>query len=282
MEDFPCRNFSIFWKGARFQGPSSGFLPAGTWSVPLSGTRGSGSFLDAGGNDIGAPLRQNPVPLNLLSWVPLKPELILNPGEDRFLRAGEIGRDDTGNGFLKISLVLRVPRTEGIGSLIVLRDSMTNGLDLALGSSSIGTRVHSRRRIGNEACESMDSSESSLDLTTEIEELRNAAIGVAPPPPGGDRLSPVGPLSVIGVEEVVNWRKKFCLPDDVTIRIPGPFDRVSDFELGEIPVYQGFFESGFGDQIPSLVAEISKAVKISPGQLNPPSWRILIAMQNLV
>ena len=158
---------------------------------------------------------------------------------------------------------------------------MTNGLDLALGSSSIGTRVHSRRRVGNEACESMDSSESSLDLTAEIEELRNAAVVEAPPPPGGDRLSPVGPLSVIGVEEVANWRKKFCLPDDVTIRIPGPFDRVSDFELGEIPVYQGFFESGFGDQIPSLVAEISKAVKISPGQLNPPSWRILIAMQNL-
>ncbi|KAF3571741.1 hypothetical protein F2Q69_00059933 [Brassica cretica] len=32
-----------------------------------------------------APLRQDPVPLVLLAWVPLKPELILNPGEDRFL-----------------------------------------------------------------------------------------------------------------------------------------------------------------------------------------------------
>ncbi|KAH0868459.1 hypothetical protein HID58_075481 [Brassica napus] len=120
---------------------------------------------------------------------------------------------------------------------------MTNGLDLALGSSSIGTRVHSRRRVGNEACESMDSSESSLDLTAEIEKLRNTAVGEALPPPGGDRLSPVGPLSVIGVEEVANWRKKFRLPDVVTIRIPGPFDRVSDFEPDEIHVYEGFFES---------------------------------------
>ncbi|KAG2281083.1 hypothetical protein Bca52824_052303 [Brassica carinata] len=158
---------------------------------------------------------------------------------------------------------------------------MTNGLYLALGSSSIGTRVHSRCSVGNEACESMDSSECSLDLTAEIEELRNAAIGEAPPPPGGDRLSPVGPLSIIGVKEVANWRKKFRLPNDVIIRIPGPFDRVLDFELGEILVYEGFFESGFRDQILSLVAEISKAVKISPGQLNPPSWRILIAMQSL-
>ncbi|KAF3593595.1 hypothetical protein DY000_02023416 [Brassica cretica] len=140
-----------------------------------------------------APLRQDPVPLILLSWVPLKPELILNPGEDRFLRAGESRRDDTGNGFLKISLVLRVPRTEGIGSLI----------------DDKRTRSHPRLLFD-----------------------RNAAVGEAPPPPGGNRLSPVGPLSVIGVEEVINWRKKFRLPGDVTIRIPGPFDKVSDFELG--------------------------------------------------
>ncbi|WZZ15692.1 hypothetical protein YC2023_108781 [Brassica napus] len=158
---------------------------------------------------------------------------------------------------------------------------MTYRLYLTLGSSLIGARVHSRRRVGNEACESMDSSESSLALTAKIKELRNAAVGEAPPPPGGDRFLPVGPLSIIGVEEFANWRKKFYLPDDVIIRIPGPFDRVSDFEPDEISVYEGFFESGFRDQIPSLVAEISKAVKISPGQLNPPSWRILIAMQSL-
>ena len=65
----------------------------------------------------------------------------------------------------------------------------------------------------------MDSSSSSLDLTAEIEELRNATAGEALPPSGGDRLLPVGPLSVIGVEEVANWRRKFHLSDDVTIRI---------------------------------------------------------------
>ncbi|KAF3577115.1 hypothetical protein DY000_02031497 [Brassica cretica] len=36
MEGFLYRKFSISWKGARFQGPNSGFLLAGTWSVPLS------------------------------------------------------------------------------------------------------------------------------------------------------------------------------------------------------------------------------------------------------
>ncbi|KAG5393571.1 hypothetical protein IGI04_023534 [Brassica rapa subsp. trilocularis] len=35
MEGSPYRKFSIFWKGARFQGPNSEFLLEGTWSVPL-------------------------------------------------------------------------------------------------------------------------------------------------------------------------------------------------------------------------------------------------------
>jgi len=120
MEGSPYRKFSISWKGARFQGPNSGFLLAGTWSVPLSGTRGSGSCVEAGGNNTGvffpnslplisrfchqsrgitsalkptgvahsqqAPHRQDPVPLISIAWVALKPELILNRSEDRFLR----------------------------------------------------------------------------------------------------------------------------------------------------------------------------------------------------
>ncbi|KAF3535649.1 hypothetical protein F2Q69_00023595 [Brassica cretica] len=53
MGGSPYRKFSIFWKGAQFQGPNSRFLLAGTWSVPLSETRGSGSCLEAGGNDTG-------------------------------------------------------------------------------------------------------------------------------------------------------------------------------------------------------------------------------------
>ncbi|CAG7894139.1 unnamed protein product, partial [Brassica rapa] len=44
---------SISWNGARFQGPNSRFLLAGTWSFSLSGTRGSRSCLEAGGNDTG-------------------------------------------------------------------------------------------------------------------------------------------------------------------------------------------------------------------------------------
>ena len=57
----------------------------------------------------------------------------------------------------------------------------------------------------------------------------------------------MGPLSSTEVDEVANWRAKYHLSDDVVIRIPGPIDRVSDFEVDEVPVYEGFFESGFRD-----------------------------------
>ncbi|KAF2607820.1 hypothetical protein F2Q68_00044617 [Brassica cretica] len=225
MEGSPYRKFSISWKGAQFQGPNSGFLLAGTWSVPFSGTRGSGSYLEAGGNDTGvffpnslplisrfrhrsrgitcalkstgvahsqqAPFRQDPFPLVLLAW------LLLSSGYDEAgililscVQAGENRRDDAGNGLFKVFVF-----SGNTLFLLILYSEpsrMTDGFDLVLGSSSIGTRVHSRHRVGNEVCESMDSSSSSLELTAKIGELRNATAGEALPPPGGDRLSPVG------------------------------------------------------------------------------------------
>ncbi|KAF2577197.1 hypothetical protein F2Q68_00004633 [Brassica cretica] len=53
MEGSPYRKSSISWKGGRSLGLVPGFLLAGTWSVPLSGTRGPGSCPEAGGNDTG-------------------------------------------------------------------------------------------------------------------------------------------------------------------------------------------------------------------------------------
>ncbi|KAF2577460.1 hypothetical protein F2Q68_00006736 [Brassica cretica] len=110
--------------------------------------------------------------------------------------------------------------------------------DLALDSSSIGDR--------------------------EVKNPSRVVVEAVSPAVEVDRFLLVGPLSTIGVEEVVNWREKCHLPDDVVIRIPGPIDRVSDFEVDEDPVYEGFFESSFRDRIPSLVAKVSEALEISP------------------
>ncbi|KAF2570058.1 hypothetical protein F2Q70_00003588 [Brassica cretica] len=154
--------------------------------------------------------------------------------------------------------------------------------DLALEFSSIGGRIRSKKeRSSVGSSESMDFSGSLLDLTAEVENLSRKVVDLGPSSAEVCEFPPVGPLSSIGVNEVANWRAKYHLSDDVVIRIPGPIDRVSDFEVDEVPVYEVFFESGFRDQVPSLVAKVSEALEISPGQLNPPSWRNLTALQNL-
>ncbi|KAF2557432.1 hypothetical protein F2Q68_00016794 [Brassica cretica] len=137
--------------------------------------------------------------------------------------------------------------------------------DLALDSSSIDGRVRSKKqRSGAGPSESMDSFGSSLDLTMEVENPSRAGTGVASPSPRTNRFLPVGPLLSIGVEEVASWRVRYHLPDNFLIRISGPIDRVSDFEADDVPVYEGFFESGFRDRVPSLVAKvISKEVLYS-------------------
>ena len=144
--------------------------------------------------------------------------------------------------------------------------------DLALDSSSTGSRVRSQKqRSGAGPSESTDSSGSSLDLTAEVENPSRAVADVSPPSVEVDRFLSLVPLSSIGVEEVANWRPKYHLSDDIIIRILGPVDRVSDFEVDKVPVYEGFFESCFRDRVSSLVAKVSEALEISPGQLNPPS-----------
>ncbi|KAF3596542.1 hypothetical protein DY000_02022282 [Brassica cretica] len=141
-------------------------------------------------------------------------------------------------------------------------------------SSSIGSRVRSSKvKDAVALTESMNSSDSSLDLTAEVEDPKAIVARNVSPVAEGNLYPPIGPPSVIGVEEVADWRVKYKLPADAIIRVPGPDDRVSDFCVDEVPVCEGYFESGFRDRVPSLVAKISETLEISPGQLNPPRAR---------
>ncbi|KAH0903447.1 hypothetical protein HID58_042950, partial [Brassica napus] len=133
--------------------------------------------------------------------------------------------------------------------------------DLTLDSSSIRGRVRSKKQkteVG--PSESMDSTSSSLDLTAEIENPSRVVAEVAS---SGGR-SRTGERSIIS---------PMTSPSGSLVPYIG--------EIKEIPVYEGFFESGFRDRVPSLVAKVSEALEISLGKLNPPSWKTLIAMQNL-
>ncbi|WZZ34607.1 hypothetical protein YC2023_018008 [Brassica napus] len=255
-----------FLEGSTVQGPSLRFPLAGTRGTHLPGIRGSESCLEAGGNNTGIFF---PNSLPLISRLCHRSRGITcaleSTGVAHSQQAPEMTR-------LAPCRAVHARFEEGRFGCLILPPA----------HHRIGVRVHSRPKIGDKVCESMSSSGSSLGLSAKIEEIKNAAMGETSPLPKRGGSLPVGTISEIGVEEVVFWRQKFHLSTNIVIQIPGPFDKVSDFRAGEVPVYEGFFESVFRDQVPSLIAEVSRAVNISPGQLNPPAWRILMAMQNLV
>ncbi|KAF2572382.1 hypothetical protein F2Q70_00005130 [Brassica cretica] len=66
-------------------------------------------------------------------------------------------------------------------------------------------------------------------------------------------------------------------------RPPSACFRGKGFQLhpGGITVYEAFFDSGFRGVVPALIVNLCGLFEIYPSQLNPPAWRILIAIQNL-
>ncbi|KAL0742270.1 hypothetical protein Bca4012_083783 [Brassica carinata] len=91
----------------------------------------------------------------------------------------------------------------------------------------------------------------------------------------------MGPASSVVEDDLAEWRRKYSLPYFVDLRVPTLEERASSYILGEIAVYKAFFDTGIWGVIPVLVVGLCTLFEISPSQLNPPTWRILIAIQNL-
>ena len=91
----------------------------------------------------------------------------------------------------------------------------------------------------------------------------------------------VGPASSVGEDELAEWRSRYSLPYSIVLLVPTIEERASSCISGKIAVYKDFFDSGLRGSIPALIAGLCNLFEISPSQLNPPAWRILIGSQNL-
>ena len=91
----------------------------------------------------------------------------------------------------------------------------------------------------------------------------------------------IGPASSVSKDDLVEWWGKYSLSSSIILRIPASEERASSFIPGHIAIYEAFFDIGFRGVIPALVASLCDFFEISPSQLNPPSWRLLVAIQNL-
>ena len=87
--------------------------------------------------------------------------------------------------------------------------------------------------------------------------------------------------SSVSEDELAEWRSRYSLPYSIVLRVPTPEERASSYIPREIAIYEAFFDSGLRGTIPALIAGLCNLFEISPSQLNPLAWRILIAIQNL-
>ncbi|KAF3606729.1 hypothetical protein DY000_02050134 [Brassica cretica] len=133
-------------------------------------------------------------------------------------------------------------------------------------------RAGSRRRVDSP----VSRSDSSLDpgMGSEYDLAAPLPYAYASPPS-------IGPASSVSEDDLVEWRRKYSFSSSTILRIPAPEERASSFIPGQIAIYEAFFDIGFRGVIPALVASLCDFFKISPSQLNPPSWRLLVAIQNL-
>ncbi|KAF3587018.1 hypothetical protein F2Q69_00029717 [Brassica cretica] len=241
MEGSPYRISFISWKGGRSLGLVPGFLLAGTWSVPLSGTREPGSCPEAGGNDT-----VDSAPSVSLSWVPLKPELILNPGKDWFLLIWP----EPNSSVLNFMVMMRLEIVL-VGENQSLRYAMES-LGPETGSSrtmtkrsasstpTMADRAGSRRRVDSPVSRSDSSPDPGEVSECDLMAPLPLAYAYASP-------SPVGPSSTMVEEDLVEWRRKYSLPPLSTSvylhrrsMLPAIFRGRSPFQkLSLIPALEG-------------------------------------------
>ena len=144
-------------------------------------------------------------------------------------------------------------------------------------SSSIPTtadRARSKRR--------MESPFSRTDSSSEAGEGSDCNL-TAPLPLSCVYMAPplVGSASSVGEEELAEWQSRYSLPSSIVLRVPTLEERASSYIPGKIAVYEAFFDSSLRGTIPVLIAGLYNLFEIAHSQLNPPGWRILIAIQNL-
>ncbi|XP_020885144.1 uncharacterized protein LOC110229406 isoform X2 [Arabidopsis lyrata subsp. lyrata] len=87
------------------------------------------------------------------------------------------------------------------------------------------------------------------------------------------------PPSVLKECDVVRIQRAYNL-SSVVLRAPLATERPTDARCGEIVVYESLFASGLRECVPTLIATMATHFSISPGQLSPTVWRVLMATQN--
>ena len=82
-------------------------------------------------------------------------------------------------------------------------------------------------------------------------------------------------------ETLSRFRGRFQFPDRVRIRLPHKEEQACHFSLGEVYFYEAAFLFRLRFPIHPFIMELLSHFNISPGQLMPNSWRIMISCMEI-
>ena len=82
-------------------------------------------------------------------------------------------------------------------------------------------------------------------------------------------------------ETLTRFRDRFQFPDETRIRLPCEGEKSCSFTLGEVCFYEAALLSGLRFPIHPFIMELLHHLNITPGQLMPNFWRIVISCMEI-
>ena len=90
----------------------------------------------------------------------------------------------------------------------------------------------------------------------------------------------VNPECILTDNDLKKLRISYDIPSNVEMRLPKYYER-ADWDMGDwVCLYKAAFDCGFRFPFTPLVTEILSFYGISPGQLMPNGWRLLLSLEH--
>jgi hypothetical protein len=83
-------------------------------------------------------------------------------------------------------------------------------------------------------------------------------------------------FSIVDVEGLEKYRRRYQIPDNVVLQIPDPDERACLSKYGDMAFYKANFRAGFRFPMQPFMRELLDRLNLSPGQLTPNAWRTVI------
>ena len=131
--------------------------------------------------------------------------------------------------------------------------------------------------VDSEETEEVDSEEHAVGSAASDDEGVEAVVLSQP----GEGMLINNPKSNVSSEEVRLWRYMYKIPQSVRIRVPAAHERVDWVVPGWVAIYELMLKDGMRFPIPRLIRDVCDHYEISPSQLMPNAWRVLMSLESI-